>query len=411
MPAPYVKLKSLAIPGSHDSGAYFTREGVPQCGWEPVMAITPSFTSNWARTQHYDLYTQAELGARSFDIRPWWNDSQKELRTCHTLDTASFDDVFTSLKPGNTGLNKFAQDHPKEVMIINLSHFKTGFNNDTPGYNRAIDGLAEYLRKNVCPKAIGPKFSKTGLAGDLRLHTMWTRQKNYVVLADNDYNLYSRLKDREGMSDCIFSSQDNLSGDYAGEQNSVSYGDGYTSSTNLWKGLVQESKCKYVGKIEVLFWTVYEPNCTYGKGSENASTVRLATEKVLLDAIKGDRKSLYQTTYIWAYGTWADFGEAGLAGVIHFSPDANLIKATEQKEMVGNERYGYRVQAGILPYTNNFIEQLEQAAKESQRDVNIVNMDAIGKSSESHYQFMVPMMQINQCHLWDCSFAYTKSSG
>lgn len=386
-----VKLGQLAIPGSHDSGAYFVRDPAPECGGGFLNDLTPGTSKRWARTQHYDLYTQAELGVRSFDIRPYWDGH--ELRTCHTLDAASLDDVFTSTKTGHKGLNKFATEHPQEAMIINLSHFHTGANNGTGLWHKAMQELTAYLRKNVCKKADNPKLTN-GIAGDVTLRGLRSREKNYVVLADNDYDLYDYLIEY-GLSDCVFSTEKNISGGYAGEKESVPYAPGRHSSTNLWQGLSDEDICNG--------WAPFK-TCDPGEGSEDGPTVRRATEHVLINKIKkraDDGKSLHETSYIWAYGIFGEFGNTDMRYIVGMD-DASLILATEKKEMPAYETLRWNgvvkttyLQAGLLPYAEDFISRLDVAAKSSGRGVNIVNMDAIGKSKATDEQFITPLMKIN----------------
>lgn len=80
-PASDVRLGQLAIPGSHDSTADKMGGFADEC--ENPSFFQRNFgeglTRRFARTQQHDLYTQADLGVRSFDIRPYYNGH--ELRT------------------------------------------------------------------------------------------------------------------------------------------------------------------------------------------------------------------------------------------------------------------------------------------------------------------------------------------
>lgn len=392
-----ITLRQLAIPGSHDSATYEVHGGAEECGYNWTKSLAPDTARRWARAQHHNLNDQAKLGVRSFDIRPYWNG--KELRTCHTVDTASLKDVFTNPQ---TGLNNFAKDHPQETMIINLSDFKTGDNNNTPRWHDAIDEMAWFLAVNVCPYAVNPNHFGNR-AGDVTLNYMRGLKKSYVVIADNRYDLYDGLMKKGpaagtnfSLDNCVFRKDDNVSGGYAGEdndvrypagnENGVDYPGGY-SSTNLWLGLMDENDCRH--GIAVI------KSCEEGKGMVTGDTVRRATEHKLIFDIKNDKeRSLHETSYIWAYGIFdgGRFDSHDTLDIVGM-PHLSLIGATEDKK-VWTE--GRDFKAGLLPYAKDFINRLQSSAQTKNRNVNIVNMDAIGRGNKTKEQFITPLMDINK---------------
>lgn len=102
-PASSVQLGDLAIPGSHDSTADVMggfAEECEQAGWFQ-RNFGKGLTQRWACTQHHDLYTQAKLGVRSFDIRPYYDGTL--MRSCHTLDAGL-------LRPAFDDLNRFVAE-------------------------------------------------------------------------------------------------------------------------------------------------------------------------------------------------------------------------------------------------------------------------------------------------------------
>jgi len=395
-----VSLQQLAIPGSHDSGAYTTGDWAPECQETNVFQrfFGEGTTRRWARTQHHDTYTQAKLGIRSFDIRPYWDG--RTLRTCHTLQTASLRDVFEGTATGESGLAKFVKENPKEVVIVNLSHWYTEKDENKEKYNEGISALVQFMRKNVCTRAVRPSTTQT--PGDIELGDAWARKKNYVVLADESNGLYEQLASR--LPDCVFNTKYFVSGGYPGEHDSVSYGNGDKSSTNLWRGMLDENVCenhRFVNK-----------HCTYGRGGrENADTVRHASEQILLDQFKGTRRGLHETSYIWVYGTFARV--KNFPDMVDFPlimDEANLIAATEEKVMTVHDVWylpADRVRAGLYPYAADFIKRLESKADrrpwfnydterwEPGTGVNIVNMDAVGRSPGTRDGLINPMMGIN----------------
>ena len=431
-----VALGKIAIPGSHDSGAYFTRGLVEEV--DPVFGLRldeldptaalgrfPNTTARWARTQRYDLYTQASLGARCFDIRPYWKEDTKELRTYHTLDCASFDDVFTSVKTGHTGLNKFINENKDEILIIQLSQFKTGGENDSPRYRRAMIAMADYLKQHVIPHAV-PAAEFGNNPGNVTLKRARELRKNYVVTVDNDYAFYKEMQKVEGVADHIFSYEDHVSGGYAGMLKSVEYEPGRHSSTNLWNGLVDEDLCKNKSLLGLrkMFKT-----CNPGRGSEDGPTVRRAIETELINKIqqhgpkKGSlQKGLHETSYIWVYGIFGGVNKLDVALYIRWMDRASLISATEDALMdargievspllPGVNVGTIKLQAGLLPYGKDFIQRLDAAAKSAHRGVNIVNMDAIGKTHKTSDGFIRPLMNINLSLLRDPTVTVAPSAG
>jgi len=395
-PASSVELGQLAIPGSHDSAADNMGDFADEC--QDASFFQRNFgkkmTKSYARTQHHDLYTQAKLGVRSFDIRPYYDGN--ELRTCHTLDAGSFRSMFE----GQGGLERFLGEHPKEVAIVNISHFRPirpkDDEDDPKNYrvrhDRGIEAMANYLHDNVCPRAMDPSVVPD--AGSISLQAMWKQDKDYVVVADNDQDLYRKLKAELGKDNCLYNSHDQISGGYAGERKRVSYGDGNYSSTNLWWGMFDEVFCER------------NPfkDCDYGRdGYETADTVRRATEKTLLDQFREGHKSLHETSYIWAYGNFAGFGNFEAAKFRLNLNDSSLIGATEEKQLIVDEGVfkDTKVRAGLLPYAEEFIKRLEAASDRKNMDVGvgIVNMDAVGRSDLTFKEFIRPLLRIDRALL------------
>jgi hypothetical protein len=394
LPAPDVTLRQLAIPGTHDSGAYFTGHYVSECnGGNPGFAqqyLDSGVSEQWARTQHHDLFGQADLGARAFDIRPYWDG--QSLGTCHARKTASLDDVFTNTTPGHTGLNKFVADHPKEVMLINISHFAAG-SSDQPKYKYGVYKLGLFLRDNVCPHALtlseAAYRNQGGSPGGVTLATMWKYGKNYVIIANESTSFFHQIV--KWAPNCVFPGG-SISGGYPGENTAVKLSDGKTSTTNYWRAMFDEAKCSL---------RLWNP-CQFGNGEfDSAQTVREASEQVLINQIKEPRKALHETTYIWAYGDWAGVGNSELAALPFAFSRSSLIAATEDREMIIKHLFplpALKVKAGLFPDAKNFIARLQTAALSNGKGlgVNIVSMDALGNGNGTNTEFIAPMMEINK---------------
>lgn len=120
-------LRQITLPASHDSAMSNVKDF--------DMAGSCSVGANYAntRTQKFDIATQLRAGVRMFDVRPIYNHLSGEIYSHHgdtkgdMGDTKgdmmlgcmghSFDHVLTSIRD-------FVRDHPSEVVILDLSHFK-----------------------------------------------------------------------------------------------------------------------------------------------------------------------------------------------------------------------------------------------------------------------------------------------
>ncbi len=378
-PAPEIQLGQLAIPGSHDSTADDMGGFADECQSAGFFQKTfgEGLTRRWARTQHHDLYTQARLGIRSFDIRPYYNGS--ELRTCHTLDAGSFRSAFE----GDGGLKRFFSENPKEVAIVNISHFRPRRDGNDAKFDRGIDAMANYLRENVCPQAIDPSVAPQ--PGRITLAQMWAEKKNFVLVADNEEDFYGRLRAKLGVGKCIYNS-DEISGGYAGEEDRVPIGDGRSSSTNLWNGILGKLTCNRKG--------VY---C--GGGGETPDTVRRATEKILLDKFKAGHKSLHETSYIWVYGTFAGLGNSQVLLFKKEAGDCTLLDATDHRQVLLDDGWFYNtyIDGGLKPFAESFVNRLRDEANLRQTGVGVgvVNMDGIGYG-DTFNEFVSPMLVIDR---------------
>ncbi|CAL8304561.1 unnamed protein product [Lota lota] len=121
-----ISLWTLAIPGSHDSMGYDLDMDSSIVEPDSLVHLSKLYCvraliRNWATTQEVNIGQQLDAGVRFFDLRvarkP--NDPQpNRLYFYHGLYTHS--DVETVLST----FNDWAGGHPKEVLVLALSHFK-----------------------------------------------------------------------------------------------------------------------------------------------------------------------------------------------------------------------------------------------------------------------------------------------
>ncbi|XP_035524432.1 PI-PLC X domain-containing protein 1-like [Morone saxatilis] len=180
-----VPLSDLAIPGSHDSMSYDL--DINSSIIEPdrlkkfsKICCARKIVRKWAMTQEETITKQLNAGVRYFDLRiarkP--NDpNPTRLYFYHGLCTRT--DVETVLKD----INDWAERHPKEILILALSHFK-GFDKST--------------EKQLHPHLI--KFIKTLFGAKLipkeqpipTLKSCWDKGRNVIVSYD-----YAAIQDPE----------------------------------------------------------------------------------------------------------------------------------------------------------------------------------------------------------------------
>ncbi|KAK0140181.1 PI-PLC X domain-containing protein 1 [Merluccius polli] len=119
-------LWDLAIPGSHDSMGYDLDmdssivEPDSLVHWSHLHWVR-SLVRDWATTQEVNIIQQLDAGVRYFDLRVArkLNDTNPtRLYFYHGLYTHS--DVETVLGM----FNDWAERHPKEILVLALSHFK-----------------------------------------------------------------------------------------------------------------------------------------------------------------------------------------------------------------------------------------------------------------------------------------------
>ncbi|XP_078483507.1 PI-PLC X domain-containing protein 2-like [Ciona intestinalis] len=107
-------LFSLAIPGSHDSCAFYLNEYGPL---DPrrggLLNWFKSIVKNWGITQRLGVTDQLNIGVRYFDLRVAPNLQTDELHIVHGLLGLKVSDILCEM-------NKFLNNHPSEVIIVHF---------------------------------------------------------------------------------------------------------------------------------------------------------------------------------------------------------------------------------------------------------------------------------------------------
>lgn len=129
-----VPLTKLAIPGSHDAGTYSIADDAPFSPDLPLDDLPKlkelllgnptfapqvnAFMARFARAQSRSITEQLNTGVRYFDLRPGAsnNGNGDELLIVHSLYGGNILDMIDDVAT-------FLTTHPKEVVILDISHF------------------------------------------------------------------------------------------------------------------------------------------------------------------------------------------------------------------------------------------------------------------------------------------------
>ncbi|XP_073346264.1 PI-PLC X domain-containing protein 1-like [Pagrus major] len=171
-----IPLFNLAIPGSHDSMSYDLDINSPIIEPERLKRLSKIYCARkivrkWALTQEETITQQLDAGVRYFDLRiaKKRNDTDPtRLYFHHGLYTHT--DVETVLRV----VHDWAESHPREILILALSHFK-GFDkkNDQHLHNHLI---------NFIKTLFGPKLFLRGETPTLK--KCWDQGRNVIVSYD-----------------------------------------------------------------------------------------------------------------------------------------------------------------------------------------------------------------------------------
>lgn len=160
-------LKSLTLPGTHDSGSYFLTD-VPMEGdqsefVETLYKLIPSFIKNrknifknWAIAQHQPIYEQLSSGARYLDIRAGWDNENKQWVTYHFLIGKPISDLLSDI-------SNFLNENLSEILIIEISHYR-----GSPSKENILELknlVFQYLEKFLLEKNISLNFTVGYMVG------------------------------------------------------------------------------------------------------------------------------------------------------------------------------------------------------------------------------------------------------
>lgn len=174
-----ISLYDLVIPGSHDSMSYDL--DINTSIIEPDLLKKHSrlpcvraIMRRWARTQEATILQQLDAGARYFDLRIARKENDPDptrLYFYHGLLTCT--DVETVLRT----IKDWAELHPKEVLILALSHFKDFGSHEKQLHQHLIDFIKNLFTTKLILRPIKKEDIPT-------LQKCWDQKQNVIVSYD-----------------------------------------------------------------------------------------------------------------------------------------------------------------------------------------------------------------------------------
>ena len=177
-------ITTLAIPGSHDSFAYWfdlDRSWGPDSGeFSSVLSIASKMVGptnlrqllmRWSMTQTLDATGQLNYGVRFFDVRTSYDTVTDTFRIIHMLWSVGVEQEMLKI-------DEFLDNHPGEVVILDFNHF---YQMTPQLHRRFIDSLLSIFGMKI----ISSKFWKIS---DLTLNNLaqTTTTKQQVVIIYHD---------------------------------------------------------------------------------------------------------------------------------------------------------------------------------------------------------------------------------
>jgi hypothetical protein len=172
------KLKDLSLLGAHDAGTYalYPSMGVSPdeygnfiytIGNTPIIGplVDNTLIKAWSQTQQSDMTGQLNEGVRYFDLR-FALDSNGDFRVCHGLFGSLLGDVLNQI-------NAFLNDHPQEIVLLDLDFFDQQGNSLTEDQqNQVIGNIQQIFGNKIAPSVYGV---------DVTLGQMWQEQQQVIV--------------------------------------------------------------------------------------------------------------------------------------------------------------------------------------------------------------------------------------
>ena len=170
-------IRQLSMPGSHDSGVFYLdkNSSIAPGEGKVIKFLARMFGScakniiyNWSITQDLSIYNQLKQGIRYFDLRVAYEETTKKFYVVHGLYGSTYSKLFEEFK-------HFAQEHPKEVLILDFNHL----------YDFKTEQHRTFL-KLIEQSFSGMLYGPGTKGANCSLKDIWGCKKNMVVLYEDD---------------------------------------------------------------------------------------------------------------------------------------------------------------------------------------------------------------------------------
>jgi hypothetical protein len=168
-------LTQLPIPGTHDSGSYSVTADsewalTGKSDFGPLTELPPLIeklivkpvAAAWARTQGLSIAGQLAAGIRYVDLR-FTYEPDGQIYVEHGLRGTTADDVLAQI-------GDFAAAHPKELLIVDMSHLNN------------FDPTANTMLVSKLDAAFGTRLAPRSTGTSTTLQDLWDVDKNVIVL-------------------------------------------------------------------------------------------------------------------------------------------------------------------------------------------------------------------------------------
>lgn len=166
-----LKIREIAIPGTHDSGSYVK-------GFMNSIISWKDLPNRYALTQDDDIYSQLKHGIRYFDIRiKYYPDRDEEFWVHHGP---------VDMHPLSTITEQFARfmQFSKEIVIFDIHQLAGNF--DDSAHSKLVQFLKENLGRYAADSTLG--WSTT-------LGAIWESQNLLIITYPNN-----RIRERENQN-------------------------------------------------------------------------------------------------------------------------------------------------------------------------------------------------------------------
>ncbi|XP_066930650.1 PI-PLC X domain-containing protein 2-like [Clytia hemisphaerica] len=167
----------LAIPGSHDSGAYYLDPKSPICPdessvikWAGKYGWGKKIIIRWSITQKSTITQQLNAGIRYFDMRIGYLDDRKDFFFVHGCYGYPISNLLEEMQ-------HFLKSHPKEVLIVDFNHFYS--------FSDAIHDEFSALVLKYFKSLLYPCDKATSL--EVSLNDMWESEKQIIARYTSSY--------------------------------------------------------------------------------------------------------------------------------------------------------------------------------------------------------------------------------